>query len=170
MGNYDDGYEVLYENRMTKLKSLNLLEHEIVNSQPLLEDKPWNSLNDEEKKRSSKLMEIYAAMVSDLDQYVGNLVSYLKDIGEYENTFIFFMSDNGAEGHPLDQSFSEYGIANKLDTCCDHSYENMGAADSYLWYGPEWARAGVGPWRRFKGFTSEGGIRAPAFAHFCSIE
>ena len=169
MGNYDDGYEVLYKNRMTKLKSLNLLEHEIVNSQPLLEDKSWNSLNDEEKKRSSKLMEIYAAMVSDLDQYVGNLVSYLKDIGEYENTFIFFMSDNGAEGHPLDQSFSEYGIANKLDTCCDHSYENMGAADSYLWYGPEWARAGVGPWRRFKGFTSEGGIRAPAFAHFAPL-
>ena len=77
---------------MTKLKSLNLLEHEIVNSQPLLEDKPWNSLNDEEKKRSSKLMEIYAAMVSDLDQYIGNLVSYLKDIGEYENTFIFFLN------------------------------------------------------------------------------
>ena len=168
-GNYDAGYEVLYQQRMAKIKALGLVDQDMPDSLSLSEDKPWNELNKEEKRRSSKLMEIYAAMVSDLDLYVGKLINHLKDIGEFENTFIFFMSDNGAEGHPLEQSFSEYGIANKLATCCDHSYENMGNANSYLWYGPEWARAGVGPWRRFKGFTSEGGIRAPAFAHYPSL-
>ena len=40
--------------------------------------------------------------------------------------------------------------------------ENMGEADSYLWYGPNWARAGAAPFRMFKAFTTEGGIRAPA--------
>ena len=165
-GNYDAGYEVLYQQRMRKLKALSLIDQGIPDSLNLPEDIPWNDLSDDEKKRSSKLMEIYAAMVSDLDHYIGNLIDHLRDIDEFENTFIFFMSDNGPEGHPLEKSFSEYGIANKLSTCCDHSYENMGNANSYLWYGPEWARAGAGPWRRFKGFTSEGGIRAPAFAHY----
>jgi len=168
-GNYDAGYEILYKERMQKLKAMGLIDLDMPDSLSLPDDTPWNDLSDEEKKRSSRLMEIYAAMVSDLDHYVGNLIDHLKDIGQFENTFIFFMSDNGAEGHPLDKSFSEYGIANKLSSCCDHSYENMGNDNSYLWYGPEWARAGVGPWRRFKGFTSEGGIRAPAFAHYPAL-
>ena len=89
-------------------------------------------------------MEIYAAMVSDIDHHVGRLIDYLETSGKLENTIIFFMSDNGAEGHPLDQSFSEYGIEQHVDTCCDNSYSNMGQPDSYLWYGPEWARADHG--------------------------
>ena len=46
-------------------------------------------------------MEIYAAMVDDLDVYVGKLVNYLKEIDEFDNTFILFMSDNGAERNPF---------------------------------------------------------------------
>ena len=37
----------------------------------------------------------YAAMISYLDQQVGELVQKLKDIGKYENTLIIFSSDNG---------------------------------------------------------------------------
>ncbi len=37
----------------------------------------------------------YAAMISYLDDQVGNLVSQLKDLGIYENTLIIFTSDNG---------------------------------------------------------------------------
>ncbi len=37
----------------------------------------------------------YAAMISYLDQQVGEIVSKLKEIGQYENTFIVFSSDNG---------------------------------------------------------------------------
>ncbi|MEO0331150.1 MAG: sulfatase-like hydrolase/transferase, partial [Bacteroidota bacterium] len=37
----------------------------------------------------------YAAMVSYLDEQVGQLVSQLKEMGEYENTLIIFTSDNG---------------------------------------------------------------------------
>tara|TARA_B100000768_G_scaffold61146_1_gene59234 strand:- start:1168 stop:2706 length:1539 start_codon:yes stop_codon:yes gene_type:complete len=37
----------------------------------------------------------YAAMISYLDQQVGEIISKLKDIGEYENTLIIFTSDNG---------------------------------------------------------------------------
>ena len=34
-------------------------------------------------------------MISYLDQQVGEIVAKLKEIGEYENTFIIFSSDNG---------------------------------------------------------------------------
>ena len=48
-------------------------------------------------------MEIYAAMVSDLDREVGRFISYLKADGEYENTVVLFISDNGAEDGTLDK-------------------------------------------------------------------
>jgi arylsulfatase len=109
-------------------------------------------------------MEIYAAMVGDLDVYVGKVVDHLKAIGEFDNTVIFFLSDNGAEGHHMEKVWEE--LAEWVNTCCDNRYENMGKPDSYLWYGPNWGRASSGPWRMFKGFTSEGGIRVPAFIHY----
>jgi len=37
----------------------------------------------------------YAAMISYLDQQVGEIISKLKEIGQYENTLIIFSSDNG---------------------------------------------------------------------------
>ncbi len=37
----------------------------------------------------------YAAMISYLDEQVGDLIQKLKEIGEYENTLIIFTSDNG---------------------------------------------------------------------------
>jgi len=37
-------------------------------------------------------------------------------------------------------------------------YENMGNADSYISYGPQWAEAGSAPFRYYKDYTTEGGI------------
>ena len=91
VGKYDAGYEVLYQQRMAKIKALGLIDQDMPDALSLPEDKAWNELNDDEKKRSSKVMEIYAAMVSDLDLYIGKLINHLKDIGEFENTFIFFI-------------------------------------------------------------------------------
>jgi arylsulfatase A-like enzyme len=109
-------------------------------------------------------MEVYAAMVSDVDLYVGEIIDYLKSIDEFDNTFILFMSDNGAEGHPMEQAILPIGPW--IEQCCDNSIENMGNHDSFLWYGANWARASTGPWRMFKGFTSEGGTRVPAIVYY----
>lgn len=40
----------------------------------------------------------YAGMVECLDHNVGRVVHDIEEIGEFNNTFIMFMSDNGAEG------------------------------------------------------------------------
>ena len=46
-------------------------------------------------------MAFYAAMVDAMDHHIGRFVEHLKSIGEYDNTFIFFMSDNGADGNSV---------------------------------------------------------------------
>jgi len=38
----------------------------------------------------------YAAMIESMDTAVGRVIAKLKEIGEYENTLILFLSDNGA--------------------------------------------------------------------------
>ena len=98
--------------RMKKLTQLGIIPDNMPASEKLLSDRPWSSLNEDEKRFSSKLMEIYAAMVSDIDHHVGRLIDYLEPSGKLENTIIFFMSDNGAEGYPLDQSFSNMALNN----------------------------------------------------------
>lgn len=126
----------------------------------------WDELSTEQKKIEARMMEIYAAMVDDIDVNVARLLNYLGSIDELDDTFILFMSDNGAEGAPLDDwpVFGDW-----MKECCDNSYENMGQANSYLFYGQNWGRVCTGPFRAYKGFTAEGGTRVPAFAHYRSF-
>ena len=163
-GVYDAGYDALAEQRLQNLKDRGLVDEDVQPFPKLLDERPWAELSAEEQRYQAKIMEIYAAMVDDVDVYIGRIIDYLKEIGEYQNTVIFFMSDNGPEGHAMEKTFPE--VAAWADACCDNSYENIGNADSYVWLGPSWARAGNTPLRMFKGYTSQGGVRAPAFFHY----
>jgi arylsulfatase A-like enzyme len=163
-GVYDSGYEQLKANRLQALKNHGLVSADL-EPFPRFPDEPdWDSLSEDDKRYQAKLMEIYAAMVDDIDVYLGKLVDHLKTIGEYENTFIFFLSDNGPEAHNLDEFW--VGLEEYVNQCCDNSYENIGNADSYVWYGQNWGQSGNTPLRMYKGFTSQGAVRVPAFAHF----
>lgn len=56
----------------------------------------------EERKLSSRKMEAFAGMVDMIDQNIGRMLDHLKLTGELDNTFVLFMSDNGAEGATLE--------------------------------------------------------------------
>ena len=163
-GVYDAGYDALIEQRLQNLIDRGLVDAGVEPFPRLLDERPWDELSPEEQRYQAKIMESYAAMVDDVDVYIGKMIAYLKEIGEYENTVIFFMSDNGPEGHAMEKAFPE--VAEWAEACCDNGYENVGNADSYVWLGPNWARAGNTPLRMFKGYTSQGGVRAPAFFHY----
>src|SRR5690606_5717600 len=101
-GWYDDGYEALYARRFARQKELGLVAGDAAPIDDARYSPRWSELSDEQKKIESCHMEIYAAVVSDLDLYIGRLIEYLKDIGEYDNTFIVFASDNGPESSRMD--------------------------------------------------------------------
>ena len=159
-GRYDEGYNALHTARLTKLKQFGLIAENVEAHPGLVGARAWDALSDEQKRMEARKMEIYAAMVHDLDTYVGRVLNHLKAIGAYDNTFIVFMSDNGAEGHDLQNTWPN--LRDWVAACCDNSYDNMGRGNSYIDYGPNWARAGIGPFRMYKGFANEGGIRVPA--------
>ena len=163
-GKYDEGYDALKARRLQALQAQGLVPADAEPFPRFPGERPWEALTAEEQRYQARVMEVYAAMVDDVDVYLGKVVDYLKQIGEYENTVIFFLSDNGPEGHDIGGAipvFAEY-----IESCCDNSYENIGKPNSYIYYGQNWAQAGNTPLRTYKGYPSQGGVRAPAFAHY----
>jgi arylsulfatase A-like enzyme len=162
-GQYDEGYEALYAKRFARQQQLGLVPRD---AQPIdnARFRPrWSELTPAQKAVDARHMEIYAAMVSDLDRYVGEFVDYLKKTGQYDNTFILFSSDNGAESNRLDLRAPYIDHVGKE---YDHSLDNLGAGNTYIMYGANWASASATPFNRHKGGGWEGGIHVPAFAHF----
>ena len=157
-GVYDEGYDALRERRFETLKGANIIP--ATSTLPPRWEKitPWGDLDSKQQKREARKMELYAAMVENLDDHVGHLIDFLKARDLYDNTLIVFMSDNGPA--PSD-FYHEEPYTNYVQAHYDNSYEKMGGPDSFVSYGPAWAEAGSAPFKRHKGFTSEGGITAP---------
>ena len=122
----------------------------------------WVELTSDQKRTKAREMELYAAMVENLDFHVGRLTAFLKERGLFDNTLIVFMSDNGAAGSDHFGSDTAYG--RYLRAHYDNSYENMGKANSWVTYGARWGEAGSAPFSRYKNFTREGGIVAAMIA------
>lgn len=166
-GQYDKGPDVLRAARLESQRRLGLLSHDVVPAPVTTSQKPWSMMLDEERMFSAKTMEIYAAMVERLDYNIGRIVDYLRQTNQFDNTFILFMSDNGAEGAILEALPLQ--SMNKGVPYIDNSYENIGAKDSFIWYGPRWAQAATAPSRMSKGYITEGGIRCPAIVHYSPL-
>lgn len=150
-GRYDAGYDATRAARIERMKKLGILGKN-ANTFPRLPNIPeWNALSAEEKKQSARKMELYAAMVEHLDSNVGRLVRYLKDNNLYENTLFVFLSDNGPEG-------TSWNMGAPWD---NSKIENWGKKGTFIQFGAAWAQVSAGPFRMFKGYQSEGGIRSP---------
>jgi len=168
-GNYDAGYDAVAEARMARLKDMGMIAADAARSGRSPKEDPWNDLNEEQKKTEIRAMEVYAAMIDEVDRHTGRLIDVLETSGKLDNTLIIFLSDNGPEGHDLDETwpmelFPE--IRKTIDATNDFSYEAMGRPGSYLLYGPNWANAGSPAFRLHKAFPTEGGTRVTAFARF----
>jgi len=102
-------------------------------------------------------------MVEYMDDQIGRVINHLKDTGDYDNTLIVFMSDNGAAGEDMSELFSKLAPSAKdwLNKTYDNRLENWGRPGSCIEYGPAWAQVSSVPLRLFKGVEAEGGIRAP---------
>ncbi len=145
-GKYDEGYEPIRQKRYEKQKRLNIISEETALSHP---DFPaWNKMENQEKE--ARKMEVYAAQVDRMDQNIGKLIKKLEDMGELENTVIFFLSDNGACAEEVNRSPGA----------------EIGTVNSFVAYGENWANVGNTPYRLYKSMEQEGGILTPLIVHW----
>ncbi len=163
---YRNGWEMLHAARMEGARREGVIDAAAQGVRYEQGVVPWLDLNVEAQARATRAMQVYAAMIDRVDEAVGRVLTHLENIDRRRNTVIFFMSDNGAEAHQMDQYRSNpTWIPANFDT----SLEAMGSADSYVVLGPSWARATAAPFRESKGRLSEGGIRVPAFVNMGGI-
>lgn len=159
-GVYDAGYDVIRNGRIARQKQLGLIPANFTAAEPIAtQNAPqkygkWNELSTEQKALEARRMEIYAGMVENLDANIGRVIEYLKRNNLYENTLIFFVSDNGAEGFIRGSYGAESGFDNRVN--------NVGTSSSYHYVGPRWAEVSAAPFHLWKDTAGEGATTAPA--------
>jgi arylsulfatase A-like enzyme len=115
---------------------------------------PWTELTAEQRRFQATKMAIHAAMVDRMDREIGRIIAQLKAMGAYENTLIFFASDNGASAEIMVRNGGHDPQA------------APGSAATYLCLGPGFSSACNTPHRRHKTWVHEGGISTPLIAHW----
>nr|WP_299346228.1 arylsulfatase [Allomuricauda sp.] len=152
---YLKGWDELRQERLARQVEMGLIDSTWNLSPRDHRVRPWEKLSTEEQEKVAYRMAVYAAMVYSVDENIGKLVSHLKENGKWENTAIFFLSDNGA----CAEMYHELG--SKPDSLINDP--NFGGAVSY---GIGWANASNTPFFEYKVKSYEGGIATPFIAHF----
>ncbi len=182
-GHYDVGYDAIRAARLEKMKALGLLDSRWkislqAGDWSLVEDKAWEA----------RCMEVYAAMVDCMDQGIGRLIDTLKKNGQFENTLILYLQDNGGCAEAMGRNKPFQARADKAtlpelpatflqpDMIPKQTRDGYpvrqgkgvmpGEADTYVGYGRSWANVSNTPFREYKHWQHEGGISTPLIAHW----
>lgn len=181
-GKFDNGYEPVRKARLEKLKQLGLINAKS-DSSPQAGD--WSSVTN--KEWEARCMEVYAAMIDNMDQGIGRVMAQLKKDGQLDNTLIFFLQDNGGcaelmgrdgkkqgpprEWKPLGSNDLQRNIWPPMQTRDGRPVRTgpdvmPGPEDTYIGYGRGWANVSNTPFREYKHWVHEGGISTPLIVHW----
>ncbi len=183
-GRYDAGYQAIRDARYKRMLELGVISKTATTLTPV----PEKAKETEHWEWDRRNMEVYGAMVTAMDRGIGRLVEQLKANGQYENTLICFMQDNGgcAEGMGRGANGVARASAPTLPPLADSFLQTLltpkqtrdgypvrqgkgvmaGGADTYIGYGEAWAAVSNTPFREYKHWTHEGGISTPLIAHW----
>ncbi|KAL7532180.1 hypothetical protein ACHAXR_004478 [Thalassiosira sp. AJA248-18] len=172
-GKYMHGWDKVREERHSKLIQQRLIPPKWQCSPRDEHSSPWEDAPN--KEWEDERMATYAAQVTIMDRGVGRILDTLRKTGNYENTVIFFLSDNGGCAEYLKENGEEghwpefYGgrtrdgqqiqVGNLRDL-------NPGGEETFMSYDLPWANASNTPFRLFKSFVHEGGISTPFVVHW----
>jgi len=150
-GKFLAGWDVLREQRFERMKKMGIIgeKHQLTPRA----SKAWDDLSDKEKDAEDLKMAVYCAMIDRVDQNLGRLFAKVKELGEWDNTLIMFLTDNGA-------------CPEQPNTTPDIP---PGPVESYRTISVGWANASNTPYRKFKSTDYEGGIRTPFIAHWPKV-
>lgn len=142
---------------------------------------PWASLGADRRADLARRMAAFAGMVTGMDRNIGRIVEDLRKHGELEKTLILFLSDNGAcaewepFGFDLDRPAPPPAPGTGINMGTQkapnllrrgEALAELGGPDSFISYGCAWANASNTPFRLYKHYCHEGGIRTPLIAHW----
>ena len=169
-GQFDDGWDAYREKVFKRQKELGIIpkDTELSRHDPDVPD--WNTLSAGEKKLYARMMEVFAGMVTHTDYHYGRLFDFLRKLGEFDNTVIMFISDNGAssEGGPTG-SVNENKFFNNVKDSLEENLkkiDELGGVNTFNHYAWGWTHAGNTPFRRWKRETYRGGISDPFVVHW----
>ena len=164
-GKFDQGWDVLREETLARQIKLG-----VVPAGTKLAPKPeaikdWATLSADEKKLFARQMEVFAGFAEYMDTEIGRLVKAISDMGQLDNTLIFYVvGDNGASAEGgMSGMFNEMtyfnGITETVQDIMKH-YGELGGPNTYSHYAAGWAVAGNTPFTWTKQVASSyGGTR-----------
>lgn len=161
---YKVGWDVIREKRYEKMVEIGLIDRK---TYPLPENssgKRWEDCLQKDYEAAN--MAVHAAMIDHVDQGVGKIIQKLKETGQYENTIIFVLSDNGASyerGYP--PGFDRPGFT-RDSVIIEYNSPHPGAETTWNYIGNAWASAANTPFRYWKKESYEGGSATPFIVHW----
>lgn len=118
----------------------------------------WVDVPESERTEWDLRMAVHAAMIDCMDQGIGRVLAELRRSGAEENTFVLFLSDNGASAEFLDSwPNPARGHQPGSETGTKESHRTLEIA---------WANAANTPFRENKMWTHEGGTATPLIARW----
>lgn len=169
-GRFDDGWDAYREQTFARQKQLGVVPADARLS-PRDPDVPtWESLSPEARRLAARMMEVYAGFLSHTDHHIGRLVDFLKETGEFDNTLIMVVSDNGASAEGgVTGTTNEVQFFNNAPETLEESLtqiDELGGPTTFNHYPWGWTWAGNTPFRRWKRETYRGGTSDPFLVHW----
>jgi len=162
---YDEGWDGIREKRLARMQELGILDKGVNTADRLWFLPRSSTFAPAMRVFLGRKMELYASMVEYMDDQIGRVFDYLKEIGEYDNTVIIFISDNGAEGNDLRGMVAgqvgTLGFLHAMNNFAENGHNSIGRKGTYAEYGAAWAQVSMAPFRLYKGLLAEGGTRSP---------
>jgi arylsulfatase len=171
-GKFDQGWDKLREETFERQKAMGIIPQDAQLTERPEEIPAWDSHTEEEKRLLARQMEVFAGFAEHTDHEVGRLVDAIEEIGELDNTLIFYViGDNGssAEGGPLG-SYNEMmalnGIISEADQMMGH-IDDWGGPSTFPHFSIGWAHATNTPFQWTKQVASHfGGTRNGMVVHW----
>jgi arylsulfatase A-like enzyme len=158
---YDKGWDAIREERFARQKRMGIIPKNAVLTPRDSSIPAWDTLTPTQKKVYARYMAVYAGFLEHADAQIGRLIEYLKGAGQYDQTAIFFMSDNGptVEGGPNGR-FALQSPVSTVDQMLEH-LDEIGSPSSSPTYPRGWTAASAAPFAKWKNTLYAGGVRAP---------
>ncbi len=169
-GKFDDGWDAYRERVLARQKELGIMPPDAELSRHDPDVPEWSSLSDDARRLSARMMEVFAGFLSHTDHHIGRVLDFLKEIGEFDNTLIMLVSDNGASAEGgVTGTTNELQFFNKAEESLEdslRSIDDIGGPTTFNHYPWGWTWAGNTPFRRWKRETYRGGTSDPFLVHW----